>query len=348
MLFLQQRIRLATLCAVTLIVSLSTAGSAFAQHSQNHVHEYQEPPTLMERLSAMQRSLKSRISRTVKPSKDASAKDETQSAAPEISAAPTPPQTNAGTFSAHAGQSQDSYSQSMQHTRAPGMTNTNQDVGFANYQSPSSQMNMGNLASQIQLGLNQYDSADSQMRSPSSNPGYDPRGSGLQMNPNGHYVSQPAPPNSFGHTGGNFSASGYPNMGSASQFDPMMQNAVSGGPAMMGQHLGQPGLTATEYALQLKQLNESLRQNLTSQTAKNEQLKAELESTRDLLSKANIAMTEANQELNRLYDENRKLQNEVDHLYSQRSQEQHRTDRMLQSIRDELDDVLMREISTPK
>lgn len=119
-------------------------------------------------------------------------------------------------------------------------------------------------------------------------------------------------------------------------------------PNIAGLRLGHPGLTATEYALQLKQQNDELRASTQALLARLKSLQGEKQEAESLLFEANVAMSEAQEELLRLQRENSKLSQQLNENKAQQVRDKRETDRMLQSIRDELDDVLMREIASRK
>ena len=116
-------------------------------------------------------------------------------------------------------------------------------------------------------------------------------------------------------------------------------------PSISGTHLGTAQITATEHALRLKQENEQLRSSQESLLADNQRLKDQLEDKEDLFDQIGIAMSKAQLELEKAAQENQRLKYEISKLQRQQQRGQQATERMLESIRGELDDVLMREMT---
>jgi hypothetical protein len=117
-------------------------------------------------------------------------------------------------------------------------------------------------------------------------------------------------------------------------------------PIISGTHLGAAQITATEHALRLKEENEQLKSARESLVSENQRLKQQVATSRDLLNRMSTAITGAEQALQEAEIANQELTRQV--AAAQRKQQQDRlnADRTLQSIRDELDDVLMREITS--
>jgi hypothetical protein len=119
-------------------------------------------------------------------------------------------------------------------------------------------------------------------------------------------------------------------------------------PIISGTHLGAAQLTATEHALRLQAENEQLKSARESLLSDNQRLKQQAATSRELLNRMSTAITGAEQALQKAEIANQELARQVAEAQRQQKQDQLNADRMLQSIRDELDDVLMREISSPQ
>ena len=118
-----------------------------------------------------------------------------------------------------------------------------------------------------------------------------------------------------------------------------------GVPIIGGEQLGDPQTTATQHALRLKQENEQLHVTADALTAENERLRSELKRYSDLLEQSETAIESATLSLTSALKANQQLKHEVGNLRLQQQRKQLDTDRLLQSIRGELDDVLMREMT---
>ena len=117
-------------------------------------------------------------------------------------------------------------------------------------------------------------------------------------------------------------------------------------PLIGGTRLGTAQMTATEHALRLQEENMKLKAIHTSLQAEIQRLKKDAESTEAFIDRMGLAVSNAQQELTRLEKRNEDLRKELVDLESEKKRQQLEHDRMLQSIRDELDDVLMREIAS--
>lgn len=116
-------------------------------------------------------------------------------------------------------------------------------------------------------------------------------------------------------------------------------------PLARGSVLGDNQITATQHALRLIEENGDLKAKLAMLDAENKRLKEKLDQTETLLGRSTKAVEGAYEEIEATRQINRELQtklNEAEQKYNRYLME---TDRMLQSIREELDDVLVREIS---
>ncbi|MEM6468478.1 MAG: hypothetical protein AAF802_02830 [Planctomycetota bacterium] len=117
-------------------------------------------------------------------------------------------------------------------------------------------------------------------------------------------------------------------------------------PVANGAYLGQSPVTATEHALRLIEENGDLKAKLAASDAVAERLREKLTETQELLAQSSQAVQEARDEIDYLVDSNRKLQNDLEASETKYNRYLAETDRMLQAIREELDDVLVREISS--
>ena len=122
-------------------------------------------------------------------------------------------------------------------------------------------------------------------------------------------------------------------------------NEDVGPPHVIGTHLGVVPMTATEHALKLKEENVRLQASRDSLQGDNERLKAQLAETRGLMERMVAAMAAARQALDSAEKNNQRLKQTVIDLQQQLKRDRLSAQRTLDAIRDELDDVLMREIS---
>ena len=117
-------------------------------------------------------------------------------------------------------------------------------------------------------------------------------------------------------------------------------------PALIGgTQLGSAQVTATEYALRLKDENARMKRAGQKLLADNRRLQTELGTRDDLLNRVQAAMTEAQEKLAAANHLNQRLKDKVTMLENQQQQRELATQRMLTTVRAELDDALMREIS---
>lgn len=116
-------------------------------------------------------------------------------------------------------------------------------------------------------------------------------------------------------------------------------------PNIGGMHFRNDQITATERALQLQSENVRLRRSQDALLAEKQQLRAKLKQSSDLLASVDIAIDNSRLELENAQSENQRLRTRIVELESQQKRYQFETERLLQAIRDELDDVVMREIS---
>ncbi|MFN3191388.1 MAG: hypothetical protein ACE361_12775 [Aureliella sp.] len=130
-----------------------------------------------------------------------------------------------------------------------------------------------------------------------------------------------------------------------------MNPALTGSPAIglppseYGVHLGTQHVTATEHALRLKAENEQLKLDRQSLVDRIERLLSELESTKRSLAKSGGQVESLNQRLEKSKGTNRDLEQQLTALRSEHEKSLLETDRMLTSIRAELDDLVMREVA---
>jgi hypothetical protein len=119
----------------------------------------------------------------------------------------------------------------------------------------------------------------------------------------------------------------------------------SEGPVIGGIRLGQPQVTATERAIDLMRENQVLRSARDSALADNQRLRDQLASAKSLLARSNTAMTAARGELQSAEVTNKSLRQKIVDLETQHRKSLIETDRILSSLRDELDEVLVSEIN---
>lgn len=119
-------------------------------------------------------------------------------------------------------------------------------------------------------------------------------------------------------------------------------------PTARGTILGEEPLTATQHALRLIEENGDLKAKLATSLAEGERLREKLTSTQSLLQNSTEAVASAQDEMDRLTHENRQLERKLAEAESKYNRYLRETDRMLESIREELDEVLVRELSTDK
>lgn len=121
--------------------------------------------------------------------------------------------------------------------------------------------------------------------------------------------------------------------------------AGSNGPLPRGSVLGDSQLTATQHALRLIEENGDLKAKLAMMDAENRRLKDKLAQSESLLGRSTQAVEAAHEEIQALSATNKQLQASLSDSQQKYNRYLLETDRMLQSIREELDDVLVREIS---
>lgn len=115
-------------------------------------------------------------------------------------------------------------------------------------------------------------------------------------------------------------------------------------PVISGSRLGQGQVTATEKALNLMRENELLRASRDTLTNDNQRLRETLQTTQDLLARSNQAIEAASEQLNASDATNQRLTQKIADMESQHKRYLMDTERMLNSLRDELDEVLVSEI----
>ncbi|MEM0925687.1 MAG: hypothetical protein AAGJ83_06600 [Planctomycetota bacterium] len=139
-------------------------------------------------------------------------------------------------------------------------------------------------------------------------------------------------------------------------FSQPMQPRMSPPPSVGGSHfpvangdfLGQAPITATERALRLIEENADLKAKLAAAEMQADRLREKLLETQSLLTDSSQAVQTAKEEIDLLVDSNRQLQQDLDASETRYNRYLAETDRMLDSIREELDDVLVREISSKR
>ncbi len=116
-------------------------------------------------------------------------------------------------------------------------------------------------------------------------------------------------------------------------------------PLARGSVLGDNQITATQHALRLIEENGDLKAKLAMLDAENKRLKEKLDQTETMLGRSTKAVEGAYEEIEATRQINRELQTKLNDAEQKYNRYLMETDRMLQSIREELDDVLVREIS---
>lgn len=118
------------------------------------------------------------------------------------------------------------------------------------------------------------------------------------------------------------------------------------GPLPRGSVLGDSQVTATQHALRLIEENGDLKAKLAMLESENRRLKEKYSESENTLARSTNAVKEAQKEIEALVNSNADLQKRLDESEKRYNRHLLETDRMLQSIREELDDVLVREISS--
>ncbi|TWU02363.1 hypothetical protein [Stieleria varia] len=112
-----------------------------------------------------------------------------------------------------------------------------------------------------------------------------------------------------------------------------------------GTQLGQRQITATEHAIRLTRENEALRASRQSVLGDNQRLKQELAATQALLERTKLAMVQAKVQLDAADARNVELERQVAEMDRENKRYVRETDQVLNAIREELDDVLVRELN---
>lgn len=126
---------------------------------------------------------------------------------------------------------------------------------------------------------------------------------------------------------------------------PSMGNALPEGPSIGGSQLSDRQVTATEHALRYKKDNERLKASQEAILADNQRLRNQLQSTEQLLDRVKAAMIDAREQMENAERANNQLKQRIIEMEREKKRSQFDTDRMLDAIRGELDDVLMREMA---
>lgn len=116
-------------------------------------------------------------------------------------------------------------------------------------------------------------------------------------------------------------------------------------PSFGGARLGVAHMTATEHALRLKQENLELAASQKALLADNRNLRSRLDALREAVARAEVALAAAQKEIDQAQQTNRMLSQTVADYAAQRERYLLESDRIFQGIQDQLDDLLMREIS---
>ncbi len=307
---------------------------------QLHAHEPEKKQTALERIEHFQKSLKLKIRNTFSKS---SAKNSDEAAA---SASQTPP----GNHQTHpyppAGYPAGGQPPLTGPYGRPIVTASNPAAQrqFARTY-PQNNFDQNPSANQVDWANYQTQSlANGSARIPSVPPTASPNRAGR---PNNAYTGQQYPVSTWPQAGTNQPGPIPENEASVAGPGPNIDPAYGIPPSAYGTHLGGQHITATEHALRLKQENQELKARLLSSTESNTRLLEELQKSRELLAELNAAMTSAHQELMYAESTNAELRAKLNDLESEHQRALLETDRMLDSIRNELDDALMREIVVP-
>lgn len=210
-------------------------------------------------------------------------------------------------------------------------TAANAQVDLANYQLPGSPQANPTQGSAGQYRVNAPMNGNSSLQQP------------MPPTPSTQYPSTQFPsPQTTQNMGG------VPNSGmqGTSAFPGQQPTAPVGlPPTSYGVQLGGQQVTATEHALRLKEENEKLTADRESLIQRNMRLQRELEASKTMIGKLNAALADVEKSLDDADSTNRALRQQLASLRSEHERSLLATDRMLDSLRSELDDMLMREIS---
>jgi hypothetical protein len=116
-------------------------------------------------------------------------------------------------------------------------------------------------------------------------------------------------------------------------------------PVARGSVLGDSQITATQHALRLIEENGDLKAKLAMIDAENKRMREKLAQTETLLGRSTQAVEAAYKEIETMRTINRELQTKLSESEQKYNRYLMESDRMLQSIREELDNVLVREIT---
>jgi hypothetical protein len=209
----------------------------------------------------------------------------------------------------------------------------NAQVDLANYQLPGP--NQANTAATIN---SQYPVSNSPSRN--SNP---PVQQPMPPNAATPFRSSQFPAQQTSPAMGGVPSSGTPEVNAFGTQQPNLPNGLP--PTSYGVQLGGQQITATEHALRLKDENEKLIADRESLIERNMRLQRELEASKTMIGKLNAALSDAEKSLDEADSTNRALRQQLASLRSEHERSLLATDRMLDSLRAELDDMLMREIT---
>ena len=120
---------------------------------------------------------------------------------------------------------------------------------------------------------------------------------------------------------------------------------VNAAPPIGGLRLGGEQITATEHALRLQDENARMKQAGKKLLSENRRQREEIDKKNELIQRMAKAMEAADEELRLAERTNADLRTQIVELQTKQRELELSTDRMLNSIRTELDDALMREIT---
>jgi hypothetical protein len=348
------------LCLLLLLTPLLSPASVSADENERE-NSIRSKPSPMEKFVSFQRRLGKKVKRAlgVNPEQAPTAGNASEMADTEEPVVPRtePPAGVAGAGPAghsevispsefaellrgdrdgHAGQ------QPLRQTRQPGPTRQSAPVRQpgpvqpAEYRAqappaaaPRSQM-VGPTAQTLSAAASSYDGM-----------AVDPRAYSSQFNSQPAYRGPQQP--GYGPSGGHSIPQTMQPRLSATSVNEGQRNAV---PYSQGAQLGMSPVTATEHALRLTEENAVLKTKLSKLQSDSERLQRRLLETQNLLQKATAAVETAREEIEGLEASNENLNQKLIEAQQLQKRYLRERDRMLDSIRNELDDVLMREIAT--
>ena len=122
-------------------------------------------------------------------------------------------------------------------------------------------------------------------------------------------------------------------------------NRYPNAPPYSGIRLGNEHITATQHALQLQEENALLRGQQDVLQREVSRLREQLSASQNLVTKMQTAISDASDELRMLDVENQTLRSKISSLENENARQKLEARRMMTSIQQELDDILVREIN---